>query len=189
MSRANRLDYPLGPVAKLVICFDYDKGDPGCHTQRNGDPGRCVGRCVGRCEGRYVGRCEGRTSTAPARSMRFNHGGSMTAPSDRRTHMDLLDQVATSTHERDEVRRILGGLTEADIDAQIRYKRPSWTQHTQSACSGACLQGRSACLCPEACQISEPDDALAIWRGLRLALGIVAAAALAVALAWRMFHG
>ena len=39
MSRANRLDYPLGPVAKLVICFDYDKGDPGCHTQRNGDPG------------------------------------------------------------------------------------------------------------------------------------------------------
>jgi hypothetical protein len=36
---AHKFDYSMGPDAKLVICFDYDKGDPGCHTQRNGDPG------------------------------------------------------------------------------------------------------------------------------------------------------
>lgn len=39
-------------------------------------------------------------------------------------HGDLLDQVATSALERDEVRRILGAelrgkLTEADLDARI----------------------------------------------------------------------
>ena len=37
--RALTTEYELGERAKLVICFDYDKGDPGCHTQRNGDPG------------------------------------------------------------------------------------------------------------------------------------------------------
>ncbi len=39
MSAGFSFDHPLGDLAKLVICFDYDKGDPGCHTQRNGDPG------------------------------------------------------------------------------------------------------------------------------------------------------
>jgi hypothetical protein len=36
---------------------------------------------------------------------------------DRQIHMSLLDQVADSTHERNEVRRILGGLTERELDA------------------------------------------------------------------------
>ena len=32
-------DYPLGERAKLVVEFDYDRGDRGCHTMSNGDPG------------------------------------------------------------------------------------------------------------------------------------------------------
>lgn len=37
--KALTTEYELGERAKLVICFDYYRGDPGCHTQRNGDPG------------------------------------------------------------------------------------------------------------------------------------------------------
>ena len=33
------VDYDMGPTAKLVICFDYDRGSPGCMYLRNGDPG------------------------------------------------------------------------------------------------------------------------------------------------------
>jgi len=36
---AHQFDYAMGPFAKLVICFDYSKGSPGCHTRPNGDPG------------------------------------------------------------------------------------------------------------------------------------------------------
>lgn len=31
--------YEFGPCSMLRIHFDYKKGDPGCHTRRNGDPG------------------------------------------------------------------------------------------------------------------------------------------------------
>jgi hypothetical protein len=34
-----RTDYELGERAKLVICFDYEPPQAGCHTQPNGDPG------------------------------------------------------------------------------------------------------------------------------------------------------
>lgn len=31
--------YELSQTHKLEICFDYSPAQPGCHTQRNGDPG------------------------------------------------------------------------------------------------------------------------------------------------------
>ena len=37
--KAYSFDYSMGPTAKLVIHFDYDKGSPGCMYLRNGDPG------------------------------------------------------------------------------------------------------------------------------------------------------
>ena len=36
---AHKFDYELGPLHKLVICFDYSPGRPGCNYLRNGDPG------------------------------------------------------------------------------------------------------------------------------------------------------
>jgi hypothetical protein len=79
-------------------------------------------------------------------------------------HNDLLSQVADSTEERDNVRRILGGLTEADLDAQQAWKRSPWPYspanhaHRHSACSGPCEQGRRPCPCPDSCQEPERDS-------------------------------
>lgn len=93
------------------------------------------------------------------------------------THTDLLDQVADSTAERDEVRRIFGtaggrnlnapqiqrgGLSEADLDAQQRYKRAPFPvsaanhahRHSRPACS-RCDSGLTQCTTPEACERAE----------------------------------
>lgn len=110
---------------------------------------------------------------------------------DRATHIDLLSQVADSTEERDNVRRILTGLTERDLDAQEAWKRSPWpaTQHNHahrySACqSGPCQQGRKLCPTPEACQMAAADPPRPPMRGgdfLRL-LGIALAGWAAIAL-------
>ena len=55
---------------------------------------------------------------------------------DRQTHIDLLEQVADSTEERDNVRRILSG----------------------AVCHGPCNQGRKACPCPDACQFPAREE-------------------------------
>ena len=79
-------------------------------------------------------------------------------------HADLLDQVADSTEERDNVRRILGEpFTGADHFADAskmiaEHRRATWPiapanhAHRYSACaSGPCQGGRKLCPSPEAC--------------------------------------
>lgn len=107
---------------------------------------------------------------------------------DRRTHFDLLDQVADSTEERDNVRRVLGAelrdqtsrlplLTEADLDAQERWKRapfaigavthahrysrpsesnPAEPLTSRRACS-LCESGMHFCASPDACQLADDE--------------------------------
>ena len=72
-----------------------------------------------------------------------------------------------------------GKLTEAD-----------WAMHTApSQCCGMCKQGRTQCATPEACQIAEPEDDLAVMRGVVNALLLTAACAVFVLVLWRLFHG
>lgn len=94
---------------------------------------------------------------------------------DRRTHFDLLEQVADSTEERDNVRRILGAelrdqtsrlplLTEADLDAQERWKRAPFAvgavthahRYSRRACS-LCESGLHFCATPDACQLADDE--------------------------------
>lgn len=94
---------------------------------------------------------------------------------DRRTHFDLLEQVADSTEERDNVRRILGAelrdqtsrlplLTEADLDAQERWKRAPFAvgavthahRYSRRACS-LCESGLHFCASPDACQLADDE--------------------------------
>jgi hypothetical protein len=107
---------------------------------------------------------------------------------DRQVHLDLLAQVADSTEERDNVRRILHGLTEADLDAQQRWKRSPWPYspanhaHRYSACSGPCEQCRRPCPCPDSCQEPEREppragDLLRVASLLLIGWAAVAAAA------------
>ena len=105
---------------------------------------------------------------------------------------DLLSHVADSTHERDEVRRTLTEpltLTEADLDAQERYKQAPFPltkhnhAHRYSACvSGPCQQGSKLCPTPDACQRADdhrpPLRAGNLWRVLALVLISWAAVAL-----------
>lgn len=113
---------------------------------------------------------------------------------DRATHMQLCEQIADQEAERDEVRAILGKLTEADLDARIDYAQHTqerWQAapfavgatnhaHRYSACSSC---GTGPCRAPEACEMAEPED-LAIWRGLGNALLAVAVmASIAIVLA------
>lgn len=58
---------------------------------------------------------------------------------------DLLDQVVDSREEAAEVRRIIYGLTEQDLDESI-----AWA----GQCSGPCDRGRLPCPFPEACERS-----------------------------------
>ena len=87
-------------------------------------------------------------------------------------HNDLLSQVADSREERDNVRRILGGLTERDLDAQEAWKRapfahgPANHAHRYSACqSGPCAGGRKPCPSAEACQMAAADPPRPPMRG------------------------
>jgi len=100
---------------------------------------------------------------------------------DHRTHADLLDQVADSTEERDNVRAILGAaLTDDEItranaerlddveSAVAAYKRAPWPyapanhahRHSRPACS-RCDSGLAQCVTREACQL--PDSARGIF--------------------------
>ena len=95
----------------------------------------------------------------------------------RTVHLDLLDQVADSAAERDAVRRILSEpLTEADLDAQQRWKAAPWPfapanhAHRFSACvSGPCEQGRKLCPSPEACLRADRAELGEDWRSARAA--------------------
>jgi len=57
-----------------------------------------------------------------------------------------------------------------------------YTVHTTPPkCTGPCNQGRRKCDTPEACQLSsDPDDPIALWRGLAYALAIIALGAVTV---------
>lgn len=106
---------------------------------------------------------------------------------DRQTHIDLLAQVADSTEERDNVRRILSGLTEADLDAQEKWKRAPFPigatnrAHSYSVCrSGPCEGGAKLCPSPEACQLGDerpPLRAGDFWRVVALVVASWAAVA------------
>lgn len=77
-------------------------------------------------------------------------------------HHDLLTQVADSREEAANVRRILHGLTEADLDAQERYKRAPFAvgaathAHRYSRACSRCESGMGQCVTPEACERAEP---------------------------------
>jgi hypothetical protein len=97
---------------------------------------------------------------------------------DRSIHLSLLEQVANSEHERDEVRRILG---EAAIDA-IDARLIDYSVHTSECCTANCSQGRK-CPARQACELPEPDTTrpqLFARYGLLLLIAIVAGIAWAV---------
>lgn len=77
-------------------------------------------------------------------------------------HQDLLAQVASSEHEAREVRRILGALTEEDLDAAQRWRDAPAYPH---CISGPCNQGRKLCPCPAACQRGTPDYGKRMFTG------------------------
>lgn len=90
----------------------------------------------------------------------------------RATHADLLAQVERDEARQAEIRRALYAplLTEADLDAQERYKRAPVTR----ACS-RCESGMSHCVTPAACERAEDQrpppragDLVKVW-GLFLA--------------------
>lgn len=92
---------------------------------------------------------------------------------DRTAHMDLLAQVADSTEERDEVRRILAAaLTDEEITrangerldavecAVAAHKRSPWpyapanSAHRHSQGCSRCESGLTQCVTPEACEVA-----------------------------------
>lgn len=103
---------------------------------------------------------------------------------DRARHIDLLDQVADSTEERDEVRRILSQpLSEAELDAQIAWKRAPLAV-------GRCTHAQGTCPTPQACELPEPEwptlRARSLWRVVVLVLASWAAvAATLLAVGWK----
>lgn len=107
----------------------------------------------------------------------------------RTVHLDLLDQVADSAAERDAVRRILSEpLTEADLDAQQRWKAAPWPfapanhAHRYSACvSGPCDQGRKLCPSPEACLRADRAEPGEEARANRLQRALAGVALIVVA--------
>ena len=83
---------------------------------------------------------------------------SMTTPN-HRPRVDLLDQVAESTEERDAVRRILSEpLAEHELDTLGHYASAAVYPIRYTACAnGPCAQGRKLCPTPQACQLGEGD--------------------------------
>jgi hypothetical protein len=94
----------------------------------------------------------------------------------RHTHFELADQHERDQATRDNVRSILGPLTEADLDAQQAYKRAPFptTRHNHAhrhsagtlvylkrqSCS-ACDGGLTHCSTPEACErATDPPDGI-----------------------------
>ena len=75
----------------------------------------------------------------------------------------LLDAVADSPEEAAEVRRILHGLTEADLDAQELWRRAPFAvgnvthAHRHSRACSRCESGMTHCTTPEACECAEPS--------------------------------
>ena len=87
--------------------------------------------------------------------------------SERHASLDLLDQVADSTAERDNVRKILS----EPID---------YAAHT--TCS-RCESGMTRCVTPQACERAERDDGIGAIRGVVYAIPL-ALALWAVAVLW-----
>lgn len=84
---------------------------------------------------------------------------------DNSIHQDLLAQVEHDESTRAEIRRILSEpLTEADLDAQERFKRapfpfaPANHAHRYSPGCSSCDGGLRHCATPEACRISDEAD-------------------------------
>lgn len=126
---------------------------------------------------------------------------------DRQAHIDLLEQVTASTAERDAVRRILsehwsepepgvyvaGGLTEADLDAQERFKRAPFPigaanhAHRHSRACSRCESGMTRCATPEACERAEGRPATErgdIYRVLAMATWPLYFVAIGAFFAW-----
>jgi hypothetical protein len=98
---------------------------------------------------------------------------------DRSIHLSLLDQVANSEHERDEVRRILGEAADEAINRRVAIV---YSVHTEPRLCSRCEEGLSACMTPEACRLAEPDTRHQPFAryGLLLSIAIVAGIAWAV---------
>lgn len=78
------------------------------------------------------------------------------------THRDLLDQVESDRATRDNIRRILSEpLTEADLDAQEKWKRAPFAvgatnhAHRYSRACSLCESGMHYCASPQACQLAD----------------------------------
>jgi hypothetical protein len=121
---------------------------------------------------------------------------------DRSIHLSLLDQVANSEHERDEVRRILCEAANQAIDNHLGLVKVQdcefsivkqgaysisaidYRAHTDPRLCSRCEEGLSACMTPEACRLAEPDTTrphLFARYALLLSIAIVAG------IAWAMF--
>lgn len=109
-------------------------------------------------------------------------------------HHDLLTQVADSREEAANVRRILHGLTEADLDAQERYRRAPFAigaathAHRFSRACSRCESGMAQCVTPAACECAEPARHKPkhgdLYRVLVVATWPVYAVALGAFFAW-----
>jgi hypothetical protein len=119
---------------------------------------------------------------------------------DRSIHLSLLDQVANSEHERDEVCRILGEAANQAIDKHLglvtvqdcefsiikhgaySISAIDYCAHTDPRLCSRCEEGLSACMTPEACRLAEPDTRPQPFAryGLLLSIAIVAGIAWAV---------
>lgn len=127
---------------------------------------------------------------------------------DRRTystHQNLLSQVTDSEDWEREVKRILGPLTEADLDAQERFKRAPFpigaTNHTHRHSAGTlvymqrpacsrCESGLTRCVTPAACERADdprpPPERGDLYRVLAMATWPLYAIALGAFFAWML---
>ena len=90
---------------------------------------------------------------------------------DHQAHQDLLDQVEHDQHTRDEIRRILGGIREIDLDRQI-----DWKCHTEPRRTPRNV-------------FPDEDDQLGLAKGIINAILLMAAAVFVVVVVtglWKM---